>query len=338
MSKCEESTREPKRRYRYDRRWIRDEVRQLSWIDDRGNAIRIATQWLAALAVGGAAIYLDHWLAYVFAGLIIGSRLQRLAVLMHEACHYNLFSNRRLNDIVGDILVAYPLGISLDLYRASHMRHHIHTNTSQDWDYVFQSSDPDQRFPRSVSSMAWLMVRSVLGLNALRMLRFAQIWLPLTNLHNPEHLDIDFTPAMRLRYLLYGTVVVATILLSPAPTAILGLYLVPLFIWSNLFNRIRAMSEHNGVSNATELSGTRTVIPSLVDRFFIAPYNVSYHLEHHLFPAVPGPHLEHLHKKLMADPIFREEAHVTHGYWGVFRELLSGRQKERTSLPVVSPD
>src|SRR3546814_20599006 len=81
--------------------------------------------------------------AYLRAGFVIGSRIQFLAVMMHDACHGMLFSNRRLNDLIGDIFVAYPLGFSIDLYRANHMYHHRYTNTLRDRDYRVQRRDSE---------------------------------------------------------------------------------------------------------------------------------------------------------------------------------------------------
>lgn len=338
MDSDESRAEQPGQGYRYDRRWIIDEVRLLSRIDDRKNALLLVTQWVVALAAGILAIRIDHWAAYIVAGLIIGTRLQCLAVMMHDACHYTLFSNRRINDLVGDLFVAYPLGIGIDLYRASHMRHHRFTNTDKDYDYRFQSSDPDQRFPKSPAGMVWLLIKSLVGLNAPRMLWFARVWLPAANLHNPAHLDIDLRLTTRLRYLAWIAVVFGAIFLSPWRWQILILYLIPAFIWANLFNRMRAMAEHNGVSNATELKSTRTVIPSALDRLLIVPFNVSYHLEHHLFPSVPGANLRRLHERLNTDEHFASRAHVTQGYHGLIGELLSSPRMVSTSLPTVRPD
>src|SRR3546814_7929215 len=89
-------------------------------------------QWAIAIGAGAVAIHVDRIPVYLLAGFVIGSRIQCLAVMMHDACHGMLFSNRRLNDLIGDIFVAYPLGFSIDLYRANHMYHHRYTNTLRD--------------------------------------------------------------------------------------------------------------------------------------------------------------------------------------------------------------
>jgi len=308
---------------RYNRRWARNFAKTLSRIDDRRNALTLVCQWAIIISAGGAAIYIHRWYGYGLAALLIGSRLQFLAVLMHDACHHTLFSNRLVNDFVGTYFVSYPLGIDLALYRASHLRHHRFINTPEDRDYVFQTSDPDQRFPKSPRAMAWLLVKSAIQLNVVPMLWFARLWVPFFNLHNPPHLDIEYQLPMRLRYLTWAGLVYGLIIWSPFTVPILAMYLIPLAIWSNLFNRMRAMAEHNGVANTDELTGTRTVIPTMLDRFFIVPFNVSYHLEHHLFPTIPGRNLRALHEFLWQNEHYRAHAHVVRGYWSVLRELTT---------------
>jgi fatty acid desaturase len=171
--------------YRYSRRGTLALVRQLSVIDDRRNALLLLLQWVIAIAAGAIAIHVDRVPVYLAAGFVIGSRIQCLAVMMHDACHGMLFSNRRFNDLIGDIFVAYPLGFSIHLYRANHLYHHRYTNTLRDRDYRVQRRDPDQHFPKSAAAMAWLLVRSVTGLNFYRMARDSRIWAPFANFHNP---------------------------------------------------------------------------------------------------------------------------------------------------------
>ncbi len=323
--------------YRYARRDMLATARKLSVIDDRRNALLLFLQWAVAIGAGAVAIHLDSVLVYIVAGFIIGSRIQCLAVMMHDACHSMLFSNRRINDLIGDIFVAYPLGFSIHLYRANHMHHHRYTNTMRDRDYRVQQRDPDQHFPKRPVAMLWLLVRSVTGLNFYRMARDSRIWAPFANFHNPGRFGYDFPLALRIRYVVWAVLFYGLILISPWRGQILGLLLIPQFIWANVFNRIRAIAEHNGVANEQELNGTRTIIPTLLDRFLIAPLNVSYHLEHHLFPSVPWQNLRRLHAHLMTDPDFAANAHITQSYWGVMRELMPPSAKDAQRLAEAAP-
>ncbi|MBB3981923.1 fatty acid desaturase [Sphingobium fontiphilum] len=309
--------------YRYARAGAVAVARRLSVVDNRRNALLLALQWIIVVAAMAVAIRVDHVATYLIAAIVIGTRIQCLAVMMHDACHGLLFSDRRINDLIGDIFVAYPMFISIDLYRVAHMVHHRHTNTMRDYDYRAQRKDPDQYFPKSGPAMTWLFIRSLLGLNYYRVARAGRVWSPVSNFHNPRRFGYDYPLALRLRYVVWAVIVYGLILWSPWRWQILGLFMAPQFIWANVFNRLRAMAEHAGVADAVELNGTRTVIPTLLDRILIGPLNVSYHLEHHLFPSVPWHNLRRLHDHLMSDPDYATQAHVTRSYWGVIRELMA---------------
>ena len=90
-----------------------------------------------------------------------------------------------------------------------------------------------------------------------------------------------------------------------------------------MFQYIRSVAEHFGeLAYEDDLSASRTVKPALLERFFIAPHQVGYHLEHHLYPGVPFYHLPKLHQLLMKQKKYQEKAHITNGYVrGLLNEL-----------------
>ena len=90
-----------------------------------------------------------------------------------------------------------------------------------------------------------------------------------------------------------------------------------------MFQYIRSVAEHFGeLAYEDSLSSSRTILPTRLERFLIALHNVSYHLEHHLFPGVPFYNLPKLHKKLMKGEAYQINAHITKGYFnGLLQEL-----------------
>ena len=97
------------------------------------------------------------------------------------------------------------------------------------------------------------------------------------------------------------------------------LWLVPLLTWQMVITRIRNIAEHAVVPDSTDpLRNTRTTRANFVERLFIAPYYVNYHLEHHLLFYVPCYNLPRVHR------ILRESRHgsrmeVQPGYAAVLR-------------------
>ena len=67
----------------------------------------------------------------------------------------------------------------------------------------------------------------------------------------------------------------------------------------------------------------------MLERIFVAPKNVNYHIEHHFFPSVPFYRLPELHAILMSKPGYREGAHVTRTYWGVLEESVGRTPSNR---------
>ena len=73
-----------------------------------------------------------YFLFYPIVAWIIGAKQYSIGeVLLHEASHRQLFSNRKLNNYF-DLILAYPFMTSTAYYRAEHIRHHKFLGTSKD--------------------------------------------------------------------------------------------------------------------------------------------------------------------------------------------------------------
>ncbi|MDF1858712.1 MAG: fatty acid desaturase [Verrucomicrobiales bacterium] len=73
-----------------------------------------------------------HWLWCVPAGflsiLLVGAIQHRIALMGHEASHYLVHPNRRLNDAIAELFCFSPLFAIFSQYRARHLAHHLYTN------------------------------------------------------------------------------------------------------------------------------------------------------------------------------------------------------------------
>ena len=106
------------------------------------------------------------------------------------------------------------------------------------------------------------------------------------------------------------------------------LWLLPLATWYQLVSRIRNIAEHAVVpDNDDPLRNTRTTRAGLLERLFVAPYYVNYHLEHHLFFYVPCYNLPKLHRILAAGP-HADRMEIAPNYAAVLRKATTRPDSE----------
>lgn len=81
--------------------------------------------------------YLEHvyeaWWWYVLPfGLLIGYAAAYLSLFIHEAGHFNIHPDKKMNDRLATWLLCLPFGLSVKSYRKIHWQHHVHLGTPQD--------------------------------------------------------------------------------------------------------------------------------------------------------------------------------------------------------------
>jgi fatty acid desaturase len=109
------------------------------------------------------------------------------------------------------------------------------------------------------------------------------------------------------------------------------LWLVPLATWYQLVSRLRNIAEHAVVpDNDDPLRNTRTTLAGPIERLFVAPYWVNYHLEHHLFMFVPCWRLPQAHRAMVAAG-WGPRMEVQPGYRAVLRLATSNPTDRRGS-------
>lgn len=258
------------------------------------------------------------WVAGVF---LIGTRQHALAVLAHDGTHHAVSNSRFWNDTLANYLTAYPLTLTIEGYRAAHLKHHWYLETPDDPSRVTIDLHPKEwTFPMSKWYLIGLILRGLVGLNSASSITLMKYLWDIPGGIRP-HLT---------RLLLFHGVIIAICAATGHLMAYLILWLLPLYTVTVTLYRLRSIAEHLGMGrqedrydrNAIDqLRMTRTTTMGLLSKFFFLPYNVSYHIEHHLYPAVPTFRLRALHNVLKKNSAYNENAHITHGHWQLFQEL-----------------
>ena len=302
----------------------KQEIGELSKINASLSWLHIAAEWGMILSTIYVCQMLWSPLLYLLAVAFLGARQHALLILMHDGVHYRLFRNRRLNDWVTEVLLAWPNLISARAYRKNHFAHHLYLNTDRDPDWVRRQGDPDWSFPKGWSDLSRLLLRDLSGLGAIAFLRIAR-----------SVLSKDTGIGKGVTYLRYGFyLAIALILVWASAVELFILYwFVPMFTWLIFIFRVRSIAEHSAIQGRySAYASTRTTCASLIERIFVAPKNVNYHIEHHLYPSVPFHRLPQLHALLLSKPGFRDAAHLTRTYWGVLKEAAGSQRSISLAL------
>lgn len=268
-----------------------------------------------------ATLQLPTFGTYFLAVIIIGARMHALAILMHDASHFRFLKNRKWNDLVTNYLTMYPIFTSIEIYRNNHLRHHQHLNTEEDPDWVAKLGNRAFTFPKSRTEFLW----TVASYLALYQGVMDAIWF-LKRFNTKDKKTVITTENKVLKILFYVLFFGALTYFGIWKYFLL-FWIVPYFSTFFMFQYIRSVAEHFGeLAYENNLSASRTVKATLIEQFFLAPHNVGYHLEHHLYPGVPFYHLPKLHELLMQQKEYQEQAHITEGYTiGLMKELGGNR-------------
>ena len=268
---------------------------------DLNNALTVATAVLFPVAVVAAAVAIANPVAWVVAFLLMPVAQNRLFILHHEAAHRVLFSNRRVNDLVGINLIGWlTFGTGGHGYRIGHIRHHRDEFGPGEPDFLLYSQYPINR-----ASMRRKHRRDLTGVSAFRIVR-------------PRFQRLGEARHRRLTYMFLSgqAIVFAAFWSAGQPWLYLGLWVLP---WATLYqvlNRLRAIAEHAGMTRSPDRrQTTHHVRQSRLARMVMVPIGVGYHLAHHADMTVPYRNLPRLHDALVAD------GYVGDLEWPTYRSL-----------------
>jgi len=270
---------------------IRSDVRRIpSW----RNALSIVSTYAQTFGLIAFAVWAGPW-SWPLVFLFMGRAQAQFASLMHEAAHRLLFRDKKLNDLVGRWLIGYPAFTNTDAYRRVHMAHHREE---------FGPDEPDiplyANYPITSASFWRKLRRDVFGRTGLRLLR--------------DQLAGITSPVAVVRRTLVKILAVQAVLIAAA--IVLGYWWVyPLFwlgpyltVW-RVINRLRSIAEHGGLMASKDRRvATHSVTQHWLPRFFLVPYNIGYHLAHHVDAGVPFRNLPRYHRMLV------DSGYVSPGY------------------------
>jgi fatty acid desaturase len=296
------------------------ELRDLAQISGIRAMGTIVAEWSAILSAIWIANQFWNPFLYPLFVMFIGARQHALAVLQHDAAHFRLFRQRFCNDWIAELFLAWPLLLSNQGFRHYHFLHHRYLGMAKDGN---RSQYGTHTLTGEITKM-WSFPKSRLALGIWIFVRLSGVAGILYLLRSIHRFLLRGSLQYRLLAWAYYGTIVALIVAFHGERILLLYWIIPLCTWFILTNLLRIAGEHSALeSEDMFFRQTRTTIPSWFDQIFIVPRNISYHLEHHLYPHIPFYRLPQLHDRLMQQREFRDGAQVTNSYWSVLRELTA---------------
>ena len=252
-----------------------------------------------------AAVHINHIATWLIAFLLMGRMHAQFASLMHEAAHRLLFKHRGANDWVGNWLLGFPVITSTPAYSRVHMAHHREE---------FGPDEPDiplyANYPITAESFRRKLVRDATGQTGIKLFRNQ-----LRGFRSP---DVRVRRTL-LKMTLVQVIVIAAFFAVGHPWLYLTMFVLPYFTLWRVINRLRSIAEHGGLrADDDRRIATHSVVQHPIARFYLVPYNIGFHLAHHVDAGVPFRHLPKYHA-LLRDTRYVDDSYEYPSYGALWK-------------------
>ena len=284
-------------------------LRELTTLNDTRSTCAVLQTITFITTLIALAVWSQQGWVVLICIVLMGAQQHALFILLHEAAHYRLFANRTLNDGVGRLFGSLT-GISMCTYRVVHRLHHNHLFGPQDPDVALNGG-----YPRGKAYLFKKLLTDLSGLTAIKTYRYFFGAPSKSDRSDAALRPLDDTsPPLRAAAQRDSRTIAVVQIVLPLLIFALGgwewfkwyllLWIVPLVTVIQAILRLRAICEHGASPDETSpLTAARTNLVGLLARLLLFPHQVNYHIEHHLYPAVPHYHLLALHRVLQQQGI-----------------------------------
>ena len=265
----------------------RPELRaDLRRIADWRNAVTVAGLWLFVAGMVALAVWVNNPLVYLAAFVVMGPVHVRFAILMHEAAHKLLFTNKRINDWVGTWLISYPALVPIGIYRRGHFAHHRQEFGPDEPDIAYYGGYRCDR-----RTLARRLFRDAVGISGWKNLK------PLFSAVRHPTFGGVARSIIAVQLLLWAVLWATTGRWWIYPL----LWLLPWLTQWRVLNRLRAIAEHGGLEAGDDRRvTTHYVRQTWLARLWLVPYNTGWHLAHHVDMGIPFRNLRRYDAELVA--------------------------------------
>jgi fatty acid desaturase len=260
---------------------------------------------LSLSLIWGGSTFQVEWNAFLYFPiyLLAAASLHGISLFTHEGVHGVLSQSPAWNRLLS-MLCALPVLQNYAAYRVLHLKHHTHLG---------QPGDPD----RYKNYTQWSILEFLMHWGRLIIgYPVYIIAIPILGLQQGNWSD-RFWIAIEMMLLMGG--VWGILHLNIASEILIHAWLMPMILINFMVN-VRGMSQHTLLEEEADLvRGTRSILTHPIVKFFMC--NENYHLEHHLYPAVPWYNLPQLHQFIESE-LRSQQAPFIPSYTSFVREFV----------------
>lgn len=262
---------------------LRAELRR---IPNARNALTVALALVYPPLIIAFVIWSSNIVVAVAAFPLMAIAQNRMYILHHEAAHRLLFSNRKINDVVGVTVLGWiPLGTGTHHYRRGHSNHHRDEFGPKEPDFLLYSF-----YPITSASLRRKLRRDAVGISAYRQLkpRFTGIFQRKYFINSARFFGMQLA-------------VFALFFAAGSPWLYPLLWVLPYITVYQVMNRLRSIAEHGGMTRSSDRRETSHHVRQGILSRIMAPLSVGYHVAHHVDSGVPLRNLPRFHRILVED-------------------------------------
>ena len=281
-------------------------VRSLSQRSDLRGALQLGAH-AGCMSATTLLIFLtrSYWYLLLPAMALHGITIVTMFAPMHECVHRSAFSTRAANDAVAWIAGVLSFYNST-FYRYFHAQHHRYTQDPE--------RDPELLYPKAAGWRQYLKEMTGINFWLVRAMDYPRVAVGRMR-------QMPFVPNAGRRPIALSMSIQLLIYAAGAASLALGSRTV-LYYWflpailAQPFLRALLIVEHSGCSlDRNGLTNTRTTLTAFPIRLLM--WNMPYHAEHHLYPAVPFYRLPAVHREIRANL-----AHIAPSYTAANRTVI----------------
>ena len=143
---------------------FKEKIKHLSRVNTFASCSQILLEYIGiALVIALNVMYPNAWL-YIPSIMFIGSRMHGLFIIMHDATHYRICSNKKINDWICHIFITTPLFMNFHFWRSTHFSHHKYTAEEKDPEKMSYVNNPEYKLPMKLKDFLVMLVQHMFGI------------------------------------------------------------------------------------------------------------------------------------------------------------------------------